>query len=117
MTTSRYSAEYSKVAEASIRLRILKDGESTIRNSVAVVAEASIRLRILKVSFQCSSIIVLRGGRGIDPLEDTERIVQGKRAYWHERGRGIDPLEDTESQGWSHVRALRIIVWQRHRSA
>src|SRR5579875_2752205 len=85
-------------AEASIRLRILKDlqaigrqhqrrggrgfdpTEDTERSLIRLAtwrsrsaAEASIRLRILKDDEDDQAIAVIRRGRGFDPTEDTER--------------------------------------------
>src|SRR5579875_2157342 len=85
-------------------------------------AEASIRLRILKDLQAIGRQHQRRGGRGFDPTEDTERSLI-RLATWRSRsaaeasirlrilkdgvcesiaaprscGRGFDPTEDTES--------------------
>ncbi len=62
------------VAEVSIRYRILKVAniESTCRLE-AGVAEVSIRYRILKVQWQEREDGKFVRGRGLDPLQDSER--------------------------------------------
>ncbi len=81
------------VAEASIRLRILKHVDAGELWTKATVAEASIRLRILKL--RTSAYSQEASSRGIDPFEDTESYVQADIDMT--RSRGIDPFEDTET--------------------
>ena len=71
------------IAEASIRLRILKAGTNQNKPGVAIeIAEASIRLRILKgLPDKLQTSYAESNCRGFDPAEDTERTVDGDRGH------------------------------------
>ncbi len=61
-----------KVAEVSIRYRILKVSGISWLACYHAVAEVSIRYRILKVVIGKNDGWKQEGGRGLDPLQDSE---------------------------------------------
>ena len=97
LTGSRASRR-ARVAESSIRLRILKVFERVAeivgRQSVA---ESSIRLRILKDSLPAGTSQTATSCREFDPIEDTERWKVLPTAGFRKSCREFDPIEDTES--------------------
>src|SRR5579875_3237320 len=124
------------IAEASIRLRILKgsppgerqcdiyrhcrgfdpaeDTESACTGPAvpfcSFIAEASIRLRILKVSTSLVGQADVKDCRGFDPPEDTERLFKLVGEATQEKNcRGFDPPEDTESLHFCQYRWS--VIW------
>ena len=111
------------VTPNSIRLRILKDSESSSHKSEVVgyteldpledtesqyprpkaphlhrVTPNSIRLRILKDSITSAVLLASRCYTELDPLEDTERSPGSRPVRMNPPGyTELDPLEDTES--------------------
>ncbi len=77
---SNYTAR-QRVAGESIRSRILKDpSREALREEEVIVAGESIRSRILKEDYYPEGLLCSNRGRGVDPLEDTERDLWRKEA-------------------------------------
>ncbi len=79
-----------------------EDSESPVRlwlcAQVYRVAEAPIRLRILKAWLRDRDDGDDISSRGSDPPEDSERRCDGAHSVrWSESSRGSDPPEDSES--------------------
>ena len=93
------------VAEASIRLRILKVPGMKLRLLDQYRGRGIDLFEDSESSRQCLLASYFCGGRGIDPFEDSERRYFPDRSASRRSGRGIDPFEDSER------RELEVAGW------